>query len=404
LNRAERAAAAPPTVEPDPGNAGEGKEIQLPRKSRYDAVVIGAGLIGLASAWRARQRGLSVLVIDRADEPGEGGASHAAAGMLAPVTEADFGEEAVLRVNLAGRSRWAAFAAELEERSGLPTGYRESGALVVAADRDDAEALHRLHELQLALGLEAEWLAPSRCRRLEPGLSPRIAGGILAHGDAQADPRATARALAAVVEELALGVEVEAIEHTDGRVTGVRTGAGSVECGAVVVAAGAWSPALAPLGAGPPVRPVKGQILELRVRGGMESPLTRVVRTPRCYLVARGDGRVVLGATVEEQGFDTTVTADGVYRLLEAAWEVLPEVAELELVRAGAGLRPGTPDNAAVVGPGELDGLIWATGHWRNGVLLAPLTGELVADLLEGGSLPDELAALDPARFAEVRA
>jgi glycine oxidase len=340
-----------------------------------------------------------VLVLERADEPGAG-ASHAAAGMLAPVTETDFGEEPQLRVNLTARERWPGFAAELEERSGLPTGYRESGALVVAADRDDAEALRRLHELQRSLDLDADWLTPSHARRLEPGLSPRIAGAVLAHGDGQADPRATTRALAAVVDELELGVEVEAIEHERGRVTGVRTSAGVVECGAVVVAGGAWSPALAPVGAGPPVRPVKGQILELRVRGGMDDPLTRIVRTPRCYLVARGDGQVVLGATMEEQGFDTTVTADGVYRLLEAAWEVLPEVAELELVRALAGLRPGTPDNAAVVGPGELEGLIWATGHWRNGVLLAPLTGELVADLLAGGSLPDELAALDPARFA----
>jgi glycine oxidase len=398
LNRAERAAAAPPTVEPDPGNAGEGKEIQLPRKSRYDAVVIGAGLIGLASAWRARQRGLSVLVLDRADEPGAG-ASHVAAGMLAPVGEADFGDDPHL--NLEARSRWPAFAAELEERSGLPTGYRESGALAIAADRDDAEALRRLHELQLSLSLDAEWLPPSRCRRLEPGLSPRIAGGILAHGDAQADPRATTRALAAVAEELELGVPVDGIEHSGGRVTGVRCGDGVVECGAVVVAAGAWSPGLAPLGAGPPVRPVKGQILELRVRAGMEPPLTRIVRTPRCYLVPRGDGRVVLGGTMEEQGFDTTVTADGVYRLLEAAWEVLPEVAELELVAARAGLRPGTPDNAPIVGPGELDGLVWATGHWRNGVLLAPLTAELVADVLEGGPARP---GLDPARFAEVRA
>jgi glycine oxidase len=138
----------------------------------------------------------------------------------------------------------------------------------------------------------------------------------------------------------------------------------------------------------------------------MDEPVGRIVRTPRCYLVARGDGRVVLGATMEEQGFDTTVTADGVYRLLEAAWEVVPEVAELELVEAGAGLRPGTPDNAAIVGPGELAGLVWATGHWRNGVLLAPLTGDAVADLLAGGELPDELAALAPGRFArtEVRA
>jgi glycine oxidase len=373
--------------------------IQLPRSTRYDAVVIGAGLIGLSCAWRAARRGLSVLVVDRADAPGAG-TSAVAAGMLAPVTEADFGEEPLLRVNLAGRERWPAFAAELEERSGLPTGFRESGALVVAADRDDAEALRRLHDFQRSLGLEVEWLPPGRCRRLEPGLSPRISGGVLAHGDGHVDPRAVLRALAAAVDELALGVQVEAIEHQAGRVTGVRTSAGEIDCGAVVVAAGAWSPALAPLGEGPPVRPVKGQILELRVRGAMEEPLSRIVRTPRCYLVARGDGRVVLGATVEEQGFDTTVTADGVYRLLEAAWEVLPEVGELELVEARAGLRPGTPDNGAIVGHGELDGLVWATGHWRNGVLLAPLTGDAVAELLTGGSLPDELAPLSPERFA----
>jgi glycine oxidase len=169
------------------------------------------------------------------------------------------------------------------------------------------------------------------------------------------------------------------------------------------VAAGAWSAALAP-DHGPPVRPVKGQILELRVRGNMPEPVDRLVRTPRCYLVARGDGRVVLGATVEEQGFDTAVTADGVFRLLEAAWEVLPEVGELELVDARAGLRPGTPDNTPIVGPGEPDGLIWATGHWRNGVLLTPLTGEAVAGLLAGEPLPNDLRPVTPDRFAGVHA
>jgi glycine oxidase len=376
--------------------------MELPRSTRYDAVVIGAGMIGLACAWRARRRGLSVLVVDRAEEPGAG-ASCVAAGMLAPVTEADFGEEGPLRVNLAGRERWSAFAAELEELSGLPTGYRETGALVVAADRDDSEALRRLHDFQRELGLDVEWLPASRCRRLEPGLSPRIAGGILAPQDGSADPRATVAALAAVVDELALGTEVRAIEHDGVHVTGVRTHAGVIECEQVVVAAGAWSASLAP-GDSPPVRPVKGQILELRARGAMPDPLERVVRTPRCYLVARGDGRVVLGATVEEQGFDTAVTADGVYRLLEAAWEVLPEVGELELVAARAGLRPGTPDNTPVVGRGELEGLVWATGHWRNGVLLAPLTGEAVAGLLAGEALPEELAPLAPDRFVRAGA
>ena len=373
---------------------------QLPRSTRYDAVVIGAGLIGLSCAWRLRRRGLSVLVIDRAPRAGAG-ASDVAAGMLAPVTEADFGEEALLRVNRLGRERWPAFAAELEEHTGLPTGFRESGALVVAADRDDAEALRRLYHFHRELGLETEWLPPRRCRREEPALSPRIAGGILAHDDAHADPRATVRALERAAGEVALGVEVEAVEHAGERVTGVRTAAGPIECEAVIVAAGAWSASLAPDGAGPPVRPVKGQIVELRTRAGMDEPLSRIVRTPRCYMLARGDGRMVLGATVEEQGFDTTVTADGVYRLLEAAWEVLPEVGELELVGARAGLRPGTPDNGAVVGPDDaLTGLVWATGHWRNGVLLAPLTGEAVAGLVAGDGLPDEVAPLAPGRFA----
>ena len=344
-----------------------------------------------------------MLVVDRAEEAGAG-TSGVAAGMLAPVTEADFGEEGPLRVNLLARARWAGFAAELEEVTGLPTGYRDSGALVVAADRDDAEALRRLHEFQRSLGLGSEWLPPSRCRALEPGLSPHIAGGILAPQDGSSDPRATVRALARAADELELGVEVEAIEHDGSAVTGVRTSAGTIGCGRVVIAAGPWSASLAPLGEGPPVRPVKGQILELRARGATESPFERVLRTPRCYLVSRGDGRVVLGATVEEQGFDTAVTADGVFRLLEAAWEVLPEVGELELVGARAGLRPGTPDNAPVVGPGELDGLIWATGHWRNGVLLAPLTADAVACLLAEEPLPEELGVLSPSRFGQVRA
>jgi glycine oxidase len=387
-----------------PVEEGAMQEPQRSRAQRYDAVVVGAGLIGLACAWRAQRRGMSVLVVDRATEPGAA-ASSVAAGMLAPITEADFGELGPLRVNLAGRERWGAFAAELEELTGMPTGYRESGALVVAADADDAGELRRLHEFQRELGLDAEWLTPSRCRELEPGLSPRIAGGILAPQDGQAEPRAVTRALAAAVDELALGVEVESLEHDGGRVSGVRTGDGTIGCDQVVLACGAWSAELAPDGQGPPVRPVKGQILELRARGAVDEPFTRVLRTPRCYLVGRGDGRVVLGATVEEQGFDTTVTADGVFRLLEAAYEVLPDVGELELIGARAGLRPGTPDNTPVIGRDELEGLVWATGHWRNGVLLAPLTGEAVAGLLAGEELPSELSALSPDRFgAKARA
>ena len=373
-----------------------------PQSTRYDVVVIGAGLVGLACAWSAGRRGLSVLVVDRASEAAAG-SSGVAAGMLAPVTEADFGEHAGLALGLAARERWPAFAALLEEQTGRSTGFRESGALVVAADRDDVEEVRRLHELHVALGLDSEWLPPSHCRHAEPWLSPRIAGGLHAPGDAQADPRATARALAAAVDEIAFGFDVASIEHDGERVTGVTGTTGTIACEHVVVAAGAWSPALAP-GQELPVRPVKGQILELHTRGTGVEPLARIVRTPRCYLVGRGDGRVVLGATMEEQGYDTAVTAGGVHRLLEHAWEVVPETAELELTRAVAGLRPGTPDNLPVIGPGDLRGLVWATGHWRNGVLLAPLTGDAVADLLADGSVPEVAAGLGAERFARAGA
>ena len=350
-----------------------------PKRSAYDLVVAGGGIVGLACAWRAAQAGASVLCVER-DAPGAG-ASGVAAGMLAPVTEADFGEEELLALNLESRELWPAFAAELEERTGMPTGYADTGALVVAADRDDAEELRRLHDFRTKLGLASEWLTPRAARALEPGLSPRIAGAVAAAQDGQVDPQAVVaalvRALAEADGELLTGMAVEDLVTSGGRVTGARLSTGAVDVRAVLVATGAWSAEIQP--GAPAVRPVKGQLLELRVRGGREPPASRIVRTPRCYVVTRADGRVVLGATTEEQGFDTAVTADAVFRLLEAAYEVLPDIGELELVRARAGLRPVTPDNRPVIGAGEVDGLLWAAGHGRNGVLLAPLTAKRIA-------------------------
>jgi glycine oxidase len=234
-----------------------------------------------------------------------------------------------------------------------------------------------------------------------------VPGGVLAPHDHQADPAAVTAALAAAAQsagaDLLEGTGVSVTTDGD-RVTGVRLEDGrTIAADAVVLAAGCWSRGVGglPEEALPPVRPVKGQILQLRTRERAAAPLVqRIVRTPRCYVVDRGDGRVVVGATVEERGFDTSVTADGVYRLLEAAWEVLPDVGELELVEARAGLRPGTPDNGPVVGWGAMDGLLLATGHYRNGVLLAPITGTAVAALLAGDDPPAEIAPFDPERFA----
>ena len=351
-----------------------------PKRSAYDLVVVGGGIVGLSCAWRGAQSGAEVLCVER-DEIGAG-ASGVAAGMLAPVTEADFGEEELLRLNLESRELWPGFAAELEERTGMPTGFADAGALVVAVDRDDAEELRRLHEFQRGLGLDSEWLPPRAARAVEPGLSPRIAGAIAAPQDGQVDPAAVVAALARAFTDAG----GELIERTavEGPVTqgGVRVGGAKVTARAVLVAAGAWTGELAPAA----VRPVKGQSLELRVRDGAEPPAARLIRTPRCYVVTRADRRVTIGATMEEQGFDTAVTADGVFRLLEAAYEVLPDVAELELVRARAGLRPVTSDNRPLIGRTESGGVLLATGHGRNGVLLAPLTANRITAALREGA------------------
>jgi glycine oxidase len=348
----------------------------------WDVAVVGAGVAGLASAWRAAQQGLRVVVVER-DRPGAG-ASSVAAGMLAPVTETEFGEDELLRLNLESAAMWPAFAAELEERTGMPTGYAQSGALAVAVDRDDAGELQRMHELQLSLGLDATWLAPSAARDLEPGLAPRIAGAVDAPAEAQADPPATIAALSRAFEDAGgelLIASAASLRVERGRVTGVETSAGPVTAGAVVLAAGPWSAALDPEAR---VHPVKGQVLQCRVRPGAQPLCGRMIRTLRCYIVPRPDGRVVIGATTEERGFDTTVDAGAVHRLLEAAWEVLPDVWELEFAGVLAGLRPGTPDNRPLIGPGSLDGLVHATGHYRNGILLAPVTAARVVQALTG--------------------
>ncbi|MDX6603084.1 MAG: glycine oxidase [Solirubrobacterales bacterium] len=377
-------------------------------RGSYDAVIVGGGVIGLCCAWRLAQRGAGVVVLDRAEPPA--GATRVAAGMLAPIGELAFGEPELLRMTVAAAGGYPDFVAELEAASEVGTGYARHGALHVALDRDEAAELRRVHALQRSLGLGAEWLPPRRCRELEPGLTPSFNGGVHAPDEAAIDPRRMTVALLAVLAaegvEVRTNADVVAPLLGGERIEGVRTGSGEeLRADSVVLASGAWSGAEGwlPESTRPPVRPVKGQILELRSPEG-KAPCERIVASERVYLVPRPDGRLIVGATTEERGFDPTVTAGGVHELLREAYRLLPEVAEMELVESMAGLRPGTPDNLPLIGPGALDGLVLACGHYRNGILLAPLTGEAVAALLSGEGLPDTVAAADPERLVGVGA
>ncbi len=373
---------------------------------RLDVLIVGAGVIGLSCAWRAAQSGLSVRVIER-DEPGSG-ASGVAAGMLAPVGEATWGEEGLLDAALASHAMWTDFASELADAGDAESSLIRNGALHVALDADEVAELRRRFELMRSLELEAEWLTGRECRDLEPGLCPSAHAGVYAPHEMGVDPVAVVAALEnacrrAGVEVIARSEVVRALWE-DEAIPGVVTSDGAEHrCGVVVDAAGAWSGKASwlPEWALPPVRPVKGQIVTLR--GLAESPAAeRIVVTERVYLVPRADGRLIAGATVEEMGFDTRVTAGGVYELLREAYRVLPDVAELELERVVAGVRPGTPDNAPIVGQSAVEGLVFATGHFRNGILLAPLTAHGLASLLQGEALPPELAVADPMRFERV--
>ncbi|GAB2955098.1 glycine oxidase ThiO [Streptomyces heilongjiangensis] len=378
----------------------------MSRTHTSDVLVVGGGIIGLVTAWRAAQRGFTTTVVD----PGPGGgAGQVAAGMLAAVTELHHGEQTLLGLNLESARRYPDFAAELTEATGLDLGYRRSGTLAVALDADDRAHLRELHTLQRRSGLQSEWLNGRECRRLEPMLAPGVRGGLRVDGDHQIDPRRLSRALVTACERAGVVFHrawAEELSVVRGRAAGVRADDGTgLTAGRVVLAGGSHSGRLAgvPDDVLPPVRPVKGQVLRLTVPERYAPFLTRtvraVVRGSHVYLVPREDGELVVGATNEELGWDTTVTAGGVYELLRDAHELVPGITELPLTETRAGLRPGSPDNAPLLGPTALDGLLLATGHHRNGVLLAPVTGDVLAHVLVSGELPAVARDFTPLRF-----
>ena len=374
-------------------------------------LVVGGGIIGLSAAWRLAQAGGEVVLLDPAPASG---ATAVAAGMLAPVTEAHYGEEELLALNLESRAAWPSFAAELEAASGESVGYNASGTLAIGYDPSDKAALDELHRFQQKLSLESTPLTASACRRLEPALSPAIRGGLDVPGDHQVDPRRVASALLGACREAGVVLERTAAARllvSSDRAIGVAGEDGREFRAATTVLAAGWrSGELTglPEGLRPPVRPVKGQLCRLRLDERVPRPartLRALVRGSFVYLVPREDGELVCGATSEEMGTDRRVTAGAVYQLLRDAQAILPSILEAELVETLAGFRPGSPDNAPLVGPSGLEGLVLATGHFRHGILLAPVTAAIVVELISSGLGEGWQArpALDPRRFTRRR-
>jgi glycine oxidase len=384
-------------------------------------VIVGGGICGLAIGWRLAQAGASVTVLERGRAGME--ATWAAAGMLAPQIEAEHGEEVLLPLAIESRALWSGFADELKSATGIDTDYRTEGTLLVALDRDDREHLEHRYDYFRTQDLKIEMLSGYEARQREPYLARGVTGALYSPEDHQVDNRKVAIALKAALVSaggnLREGVEVEEIVYSGGRVTGVIVKGDEIDATTVVLAAGAWSRNLAgiPEAARPPVRPLKGQMLAVQMDPA--APLLNHVVwgpgnaiVPSIYLAPKSDGRLIVGATVEEMGFDTGLTAGGMLELLRYAWETLPGIYDLPLVETWAGLRPASRDDAPILGDSGVEGLVLATGHHRNGILLAPITATVIADYILDGKLaaiarpfllerfkrPGDAIAAEPAR------
>jgi glycine oxidase len=365
-------------------------------------VIVGAGVIGLGIAWRLAQAGCRVTIYDRG-RVGRG-ASWAAAGMLAAAAETEPGEETLLGLTLDSQRQWPDFARELEAVTGNSVGYRDEGTIVVALNRDDAEQLRFSFEFQKGLGLDLEWLSGAAAREREPHLRPGVPAAVLSPSDHQVENRALVAALATAAKQAGVSIRehcpVHELDSAGGRICGVLSDRGHEPADVVVLAAGAWSREVGgvPPAYVPPVRPIKGQMLALRMDPA--APLLRhVVWVPRGYLVPRLDGRLIIGATVEERGFDTGVTAGGLLALIEGAWRAVPAIEDLPIAETWVGFRPGSRDDAPLLGPSPVDGLVIATGHHRNGILLTPVTAQLISQYVLTGRLDDRLRPFSPDRF-----
>jgi glycine oxidase len=364
--------------------------------------IIGAGVAGLSIAWRLAQAGCEVTLFDKG-EAGKG-ASWAAAGMLSPVMEAEAGEEALLPLLLEAQKQWPDFARELKEYTHIDTGYVESGTLFVGVMRDDVGVLRQRHDFLKKHGLPIAWLENDELRAREPFLSPRASTALFSSHDHQADNRALTQSLLAACQKANVTIlentPVEDIQIAHGKVKAVHAKGDTIHAEQVILCAGAWTGDIKgiPENNRPPVFPVKGQMLSLQM--DPKAPLLKhVLWTPRVYLVPRADGRLIVGGTMEDKGFDAHVTAGGMLHLLREAFEVLPGIEELPLIESWAGFRPTSRDDAPILGPSGIEGLTYATGQHRHGILLTPLIARLIKDYIKSGTWAEAYAGFTMKRF-----
>jgi glycine oxidase len=379
-----------------------------PRSSPPAAIIIGAGVVGLGVAWRLAQGGARVILFDKG--AAGSGASYAAAGMLAVCAEAEPGERDLVVLGRQSQALWPEFAAELEATTGLTIDLRSEGTLVVAMTA--AERARVAHHLayQQSLALPVEWISAVDARQREPLLAPGLVGAVWSPEDHQVDNRKLVAALCVAASRAGVNVRehsaVRRLLIKNDRVIGVALDDDSeINADVVVLAAGAWSRGIEGLPAAlrPPVRPVKGQMIALHM--DPQAPIiTHVIRAHNVYMVPRRDGRLIIGATTEEKGFDPALTAGGVLALLEAAWRLVPSIEELPIAEMWVGHRPGTRDDAPILGPGPIDGLVYATGHHRNGILLTPVTASMIARLVLEGVPDPTILPFGLERFTNVRA
>ncbi|MEW6441417.1 MAG: glycine oxidase ThiO [bacterium] len=371
--------------------------------SGKSVTIVGGGVIGLSIGWVLSKQGCAVTIWERGAAGRE--ASWAAAGMLSALAEVHFDEQDLLRLGLVSARMYPEWVGELEAASGMSIGYRTDGTLIVGIDPDDARDLRHRYEIQSHFQLRVEWLRGAEARVREPLLSPRVTAAISCLDDHRVDNRRMVEALKVALQAAGGVLEencpVEKIEIRNGRAEGVWVQGELREARTIILAAGCWSGSMAglPDAVRPPVRPVKGQMIALQMLP--ESTLTNVVQAPDAYMVPKQDGRLFIGATCEEMGFDTQLTAGGMFELLRGAWEAVPGIYDFPMAETWVGLRPGSRDNAPILGKTPVEGLIMATGHFRKGILLTPVTAREIAALVLTGETSEQIAPLQLSRFTK---